>query len=212
MRLSFVLYFSSTNNFYNSFFKFSPHLRSSWEASSNQISTRSNIRTFMCKVFFLSPISIQFRTFPNRVVFSADFLREKYGNIVPILLGNSAKFRRKDFRTFENFKFVYQNNFLSQHFYFRNSKDNTVTFSPNKDLVIQNFDFELIIGYFELSKSQFKAVNLHQDIFQDKRSKFQVIKVEILTCKSQLSKCWVIKVKKMFNYNGRYYFETHINV
>ena len=30
----------------------------------------------------------------------------------------------------------------------------------NNDLVIQNFDFELIIGYFELSKSQFKAFNL----------------------------------------------------
>ena len=71
----------------------------------------------------------------------------------------------------------------------------TVTFSPNNDLVIQNFDFELIIGYFELSKSKFKAFNLPQYIFQDKRSKFQVIKVEILTCKSQLSKCWVIKVK-----------------
>ena len=65
----------------------------------------------------------------------------------------------------------------------------TVTFSPNNDLVIQNFDFELIIGYFELSKSQFKAFNLPQDIFQDKISKFQVIKVKILTCKSQLSKC-----------------------
>ena len=90
--------------------------------------------------------------------------------------------------------------------------NSTVTFSPNNDLVIKNFEFELIIGYFELSKSQFKAFNLPQDIFQDKRSKFQVIKVEILTCKSQLSKCWVIKVKKMWNYNGRYYFETHINV
>ena len=55
----------------------------------------------------------------------------------------------------------------------------TVTFSTNNDLVIQNFDFELIIGYFELSKSPFKkAFNLPQDIFQDKRSKFQVIKVE----------------------------------
>ena len=112
---------------------------------------------------------------------------EMYGNIVPIILGNSAEFRRKDFRTVKNFKFVYQNNFLSQHFYFKTQKT-TVTFSPNNDLAIQNFDFELIIGYFELPKSQFKAFNLLQDIFQDKRSKFQVIKVEILTCKSQLSK------------------------
>ena len=110
---------------------------------------------------------------------------EMYGNIVPILLGNSAEFRRKKFRTVKNFKFVYQNNFLSQHFYFKNSKDNS-NFSTNNDLVIQNFDFELIIGYFKLSKSPFKAFNLPQDIFQDKRSKFQVIKVEILTCKSQL--------------------------
>ena len=54
---------------------------------------------------------------------------EKYGNIVPILLGNSAKFRRKDFRTVENFQFVYQNNFLSQHFYFKNSKDNSNFFT-----------------------------------------------------------------------------------
>ena len=49
----------------------------------------------------------------------------------------------------------------------------TVTFSPNNDLVIQNFDFELIIGYFELSKSQFKAFNLPQDIFQDKISSYK---------------------------------------
>ena len=93
-----------------------------------------------------------------------------YGNIVPIILENSAEFSRKDFRTVQNFKFVYQNNFLSQHFYFKTQKT-TVTFSPNNDLVIQNFDFESIIGYFELSKSQFKAFNLPQDIFQDKRSK-----------------------------------------
>ena len=65
----------------------------------------------------------------------------------------------------------------------------TVTFSPNNDLAIQNFDFELIIGYFELSKSQFKAFNLPQNIFQNKKYKFQVIKVKILTCKSPLSKC-----------------------
>ena len=76
--------------------------------------------------------------------------------------------------------------------YFQNSKYNSnLTFcliARDNDLVIQTFDFELIIGYFELSKSQFKAFNLPQDIFQDKISKFQVIKVEIVTCESQLSK------------------------
>ena len=95
---------------------------------------------------------------------------EMYGNIVPIILENSTEFSRKDFRTVQNFKFVYQNNFLSRHFYLKTQKT-TVTCSPNNDLVIQNFDFESIIGYFELSKSQFKAFNLPQDIFQDKRSK-----------------------------------------
>ena len=37
-------------------------------------------------------------------------------------------------------------------------------------------------------KSQLKVFNLPQDKFQDKIYKFQVIKAEILTCKSQLSK------------------------
>ena len=103
------------------------------------------------------------------------------------LCGNIRKYRsnyfrefcripQKKIRTVQNFKFVYQNNFLYQHSTLKTQKT-TVTFSPNNDLVIQNFDFELIIGYFELSKSQFKAFNLPQDIFQDKISKFQVIKV-----------------------------------
>ena len=69
-----------------------------------------------------------------------------YGNIVPIMLGNSAE---KISVQFKNFKFVYQNNFLSQHSTLKTQKT-TVTFSPNNDLVIQNFDFELIIEYFEL--------------------------------------------------------------
>ena len=110
---------------------------------------------------------------------------EKYGNIVPILLGNSAEKI--------SIQLKISNLYIKITFYLNIStlktQKTTVTFSPNNDLVIQNFDFELIIGYFELSKSQFKAFNLPQDIFQDKRSKFQVIKVEILTCKSQLSKC-----------------------
>ena len=51
--------------------------------------------------------------------------------------------------------------------------------------------------YFKLLKSQFIAFNLPQDIFQDKRSKFQVIKVKILTCKSQLSKILSYKSNKI---------------
>ena len=98
----------------------------------------------------------------------------------------------QNFDLIQSFKFIYQNNV-----YFQNSKYNSnLTFhliTRNSNLVIQNFDFELIIGYFELSKSQFKAFNLPQDIFQDKRYQFH-------------SYILVIKVKKL----SRYYCETHI--
>ena len=101
---------------------------------------------------------------------------EMYGNIVLILLGIPQNSAEKI-----SVQFKISNLYIKITFYLNIStlktQKTTVTFSPNNDLVIQNFDFELIIGYFELSKSQFKAFNLPQDIFQDKRSKFQVIKV-----------------------------------
>ena len=99
MRLSFVLYFSSTNNF----FTFSLLLRSSWEASS----TRSDFRTellFLSPIFsemFFPPISVQFRTFPYRVVFFNIFSYNlPFCGNVRKLCGNVRKYRSNSFREF----------------------------------------------------------------------------------------------------------------
>ena len=105
---------SQLTTFYNSFFAFSLQLRSSWKASSTQISTRSDFRTFPeVQSFFtdfhtIPHISVQ-RCFPLWYPYiSIKFYRsvemcgnsvEMYGNIVPILFGNSTEFCRKDFRT-----------------------------------------------------------------------------------------------------------------
>ena len=73
------------------------------------VKTRSDFCTFPFRVCF-SPISAKFCIFPE-LFFSADFrtiyhsvemwgnYAGMYGNIILILLGNSAEFRRKDFRT-----------------------------------------------------------------------------------------------------------------
>ena len=81
-----VLYFNSTNTFLQYLFTFSLQLRSSSEASSNQISTRYDFHTVPYRFFF--------HRFPyNFARFFADFR-----TILPFC-GNVRKFRRKDFGT-----------------------------------------------------------------------------------------------------------------
>ena len=73
MKLSFVLYFRSNNIF-------TAVIRSSWEASSNQLSIRSDFRTFPYINVFAPLISVQFCTFPYRDVFSTDFRTVAYSS------------------------------------------------------------------------------------------------------------------------------------
>ena len=110
--------------FYNSFLIFT-----AFNQVEKPVQTRSQpdlISThFRAKFFFTVT---DFHTIYRSVEMCGNYA-EMYGNIIPILFGNSVEFRRKFFRTVQNFKFLYQNNFLSQHFYFKNSKDNSNFFT-----------------------------------------------------------------------------------